>query len=503
MKRMKKLAGLLLAMVMVFSMALTAFAAEVTNGTSDSTKGSITISPAVAEQTYTIYRIFDLESFDSEIPAYAYKINDKWGAWAKTQTSYVKVDSQGYVTWVEGADVAKFAKNALEYAKNNKIAADGSGTVGKDETSIVLGRDKECNNTLTLGYYLVDSSLGALCSINTTQPDATIEEKNVEPTIEKLVQEDSDSKWSSKNHADIGQVVNYKTTIHAKKGAEKYILHDKMTDGLTFDSTSVVVKVGDKTLGGGKDYELVITGLPKDCFPSSDKDAEAETCDFHIVFTKEYLDTITEDTDIVVTYSATLNKYAVIADGTNDNDTRLTYGDDKKTEWSTTQTKTFKFDLIKTDGENKENSTIIYGAKFKLYDAMTGGNEIPVVKVEDGVYRKAVTGETGVEIEVGVATIQGLDANTNYYLEETVAPKGFNKLANRVEVELGEKNNTTTLSADNLRHVEGGVEVENQKGAILPTTGGMGTTIFYILGAILVIGAAVLLITRKRMSNEE
>lgn len=501
MKRMKKLASLLLAMVMVFSMALTAFAAEVTNGTSISTKGSITISSAVAEQTYTIYRIFDLESFDSKIPAYAYKINDKWGTWAKTQTKYVTVDSQGYVTWVKGADVAAFAKDALEYAKNNNIAADGSGTVSENKTSIVLGKDDDGNNTLTLGYYLVDSSLGALCSINTTQPDATIKEKNTEPTIEKLVQEDSDSKWSSENHADIGQVVNYETTIHAKKGAENYILHDKMTDGLTFDSNSVEVKVGTTKLSAGTDYNLVITGLPDECFPSSDKDDEA--CDFHIVFTKEYLDTITEDTDIVVTYSATLNKDAVIADGTNDNDTRLTYGDDNKTEWSTTKTKTFKFDLIKTDGENNENSTIIYGAKFKLYDAMTGGNEIPVVKVEDGVYRKAVTGETGVEIEVGVATIQGLDANTNYYLEETVAPKGFNKLANRVEVELGEKNNTTTLSADNLQHVEGGVEVENQKGAILPTTGGMGTTIFYILGAILVIGAAVLLITRKRMSNEE
>lgn len=107
------------------------------------------------------------------------------------------------------------------------------------------------------------------------------------------------------------------------------------------------------------------------------------------------------------------------------------------------------------------------------------------------------------EIEVGVATIQGLDANTTYYLEETVAPKGFNKLANRVQVELGDENNTTALDEDKLHHVSGGVEVENQKGAILPTTGGMGTTIFYILGAILVIGAAVLLITRKRMSNEE
>lgn len=503
MKRMKKLAGLLLAMVMVFSMALTAFAAEVTNGTSTSTFGSITIDPAVAEQTYTIYRIFDLESFDNEIPAYAYKINDKWGTWAKTQTKYVTVDSQGYVTWVKDADVAAFAKDALEYAKNNSIAADGSGTVGENETSIVLGKDDDGNNTLILGYYLVDSSLGALCSINTTQPNATIEEKNEEPTIEKVVHEDSDKDdvWSSNNHADIGQVVNYKTTIHAKKGAENYVLHDKMTAGLTFDSASVVVKVGNTTLVSGTDYNLVITELPADCFPSEDKDAEA--CDFHIVFSKGYLDTITEDTNIVVTYSATLNKDAVIADGTNDNDTRLTYGDDNKTEWSTTQTKTFKFDLIKTDGENASNSTIIYGAKFKLYDAVTEGNEIPVVKVDDGVYRVAVTDETGDEIEVGVATIQGLDANTTYYLEETVAPKGFNKLANRVQVELGDENNTTALDEDKLHHVSGGVEVENQKGAILPTTGGMGTTIFYILGAILVIGAAVLLITRKRMSNEE
>lgn len=497
MKRMKKLAGLLLAMVMVFSVALTAFAEE---GTNNDTKGSITISNAVAGQTYTIYRVFDVESFDTSIPAYAYKINSVWKTFAENATDYVSVDGQGYVTWVEGADVVAFAKSALEYAKVNKIVNNGS--LIADGTTVIFGKDVNDNNTLELGYYLVDSSLGALCSINTTKPDATIEEKNEKPTVEKKVQEDSTGNWGDANDANIGQVVNYETTIHAKKGAENYILHDKMTEGLTFDATSVVVKVGSTILSAKEnsgdtsyDYELV-TGLTTDCFPEEDN--TTEICDFHIIFNNDYLKTITGDTDIVVAYSATLNENAVIANQTNDNDTRLVYGDENKTEWITTKTKTYEFDLVKTD---KDTAKVITGATFKLYDAKTDGNEIPVVKAENGVYRVAVSGETGVVIEAGSPTIKGLDGGTTYYLEEITAPKGFNKLAARFEFTIESANRKATI-VENV-HQDGGVEVENQKGALLPETGGMGTTIFYILGAILVIGAAVLLITRKRMSNEQ
>ena len=208
--------------------------------------------------------------------------------------------------------------------------------------------------------------------------------------------------------------------------------------------------------------------------------------------------TITGDTDIVVAYSATLNENAVIANQTNDNDTRLVYGDENKTEWITTKTKTYEFDLVKTD---KDTAKVITGATFKLYDAKTDGNEIPVVKVENGVYRVAVSGETGVVIEAGSPTIKGLDGGTTYYLEEITAPKGFNKLAARFEFTIESANKKATI-VENV-HQGGGVEVANQKGALLPETGGMGTTIFYILGAILVIGVAVLLITRKRMSNEQ
>ena len=496
MKRMKKLAGLLLAMVMVLSMAITAFADEGSIATGE--KGTITINDAVAGQTYTIYKIFDLESFDTEIGtggAYAYKISESWRTFCTTGAGkdYVSIDSQDYVTWEkknaagENIGASDFAAAALEYAKdkNNNITAAASQKA--DSNTVTF-------DNLDLGYYLLDSTLGALCSLDTTNLNAIIEEKNEEPTVEKSVEEDSkveskaENVWGEKNDANIGQIVNYKTTIHAKKGAENYVLHDKMTEGLTFDPKSVVVKVGDTALAIGTDYELITKNLPADCF--DDEDSVEEDCDFHIVFKEAYLKNITSDTDIVITYSATLNKDAVIADGTNDNDTRLVYGDENKTEWITTKTKTYEFDLVKTD---KDTAKVITGATFKLYDAKTDGNEIPVVKVENGVYRVAVSGETGVVIEAGSPTIKGLDGGTTYYLEEITAPKGFNKLAARFEFTIESANKKATI-VENV-HQGGGVEVANQKGALLPETGGMGTTIFYILGAILVIGAAVLLIT--------
>ena len=163
------------------------------------------------------------------------------------------------------------------------------------------------------------------------------------------------------------------------------------------------------------------------------------------------------------------------------------------------------FDIIKTDSSKK----VLTGAKFELYDAVTGGSKIDLVKVSDGVYRvatateKSTEGFTSAVIEAGKATVKGLDANTIYWLEETEAPAGYNKLASRVRVEIEEANLTTTMTGDTWATGNGGVQITNQAGTELPSTGGMGTTIFYVLGSILAVGAIVLLVTKKRMSASD
>ena len=326
---------------------------------------------------------------------------------------------------------------------------------------------------------------------------------------------DTNGGWYKTNTAEIGQLVNFKTVVTAKKGAQNYIIHDVMEDGWDFDSSSVEVKVGAATEAlpaksvtvteeysetnlSGYAYELKTTGLET-----------TDPCTFHIEFVQAYLDKLVKENindtttsfSITVTYSATLNAQAEIATATNDNTTWLTYGENNKTELAVTRTSTFEFDLVKTDSSNK----LLNGAEFKLYDQETGGNEIKLVKDGD-VYRPVVTenekAADGAVIVVsgGKVTIQGLDSDT-YYLEETKQPDGYNKLASRVEVKIETGNLKTDMTDDTWNEGDGGVHVVNLTGAELPSTGGIGTTIFYIVGGILLVGAGVLLVVRKRMST--
>lgn len=487
MKHAKKFASLLLALVMVFALATTAFAAG--------TNGTITISHPVDGQTYNAYLMFELESYNAETGAYSYKITNDWREFVTTGAGkdYFSIDAQDYVTLRNGVTVeddsevaATIAKAAVAYATSKNLTP--AATLPKNGSYTATG--------LTLGYYVVDSSLGALCDLTTTEPSATISEKNEVPTPEKTVKEDSTDLYGDSNTAQIGDTVEFKTVIHAKKGAQNYKLHDQMEAGLTLNKDSIVVKVGDNVLIKDTDYTVAFDVR---CKNESGADA---TCDFEITFSNGYLSTITADTNIVVTYTAVLNENAEIADDTNDNVTKLDYGDNSHSEWDRTTTKTFMFDIIKTDS----NLKVLNGAKFELYDAETAGNKIDLVKESDGVYRvatateKSAKGFTSAVIEAGKATVKGLDANTTYWLQETEAPAGYNKLAGRVAVAIGDSNLTTTMTGDIWEQGKGGVQITNNSGTELPSTGGMGTTIFYVLGSILVIGAAVLLVTKKRMS---
>ncbi len=480
MKKTKKWISILLTVAMLFTLAVPAAFAAAMEG--DLTGGSITINNPAQGETYNAYQILYLESYDPAAGAYAYKANSEWAEWLANQTDYVTIDAQGYVTWVDGASAADFAKFAREQIDNKTVA--GSIIATADNTPATI-------SGLKLGYYIVDSTMGSLCALDTTNPDVTIEEKNEQPTINKEVQEDSNDSWGDKNDADISQTVNFKTTVHAKPGAQDYVVHDKMSDGLTFGS-AISVKVGDTALAEGTDYNVVSTGL-------------TDGCTFHVVFTQKYLNTITTDTDIAIEYTATLNENAIVGSPGNENETWLDYGDGSHTEHDKTTTYTWELPIYKyTKGENNAQ-TPLAGAEFVLYKTVDGKN----------MYAQVVNGKpTGwTETKANAATltsgtdgkvrVEGLDADT-YYLEETKAPAGYNKLSAPVTVVISH-----TVSADGktmTNTIEQGeatitqVEIENKTGTELPSTGGMGTTLFYALGSVLVIGAGVLLVTRRRMS---
>lgn len=340
--------------------------------------------------------------------------------------------------------------------------------------------------------------MGALCSLDTTAKDATIQEKNDVPSVDKKVQEDSKSAWGDSNTADIGQTVNFQTTITAQPGAQSYVLHDKMDVGLTFTEDSVAVKFKS----GGTE-----TNLTKDIEYTLTTSGFTDNCTFEIEFTQTFCDTLAKDDKIIVTYSATLNEKAVIAGEGNKNTTKLTYGDSSETTSSTTTTKTFELPVFKyTKDGTKEKE--LAGATFTLSKKSDGTDPIKLVSVsndatEGDTYRVAKENEaTGTakitEITTtksGKFTIKGLDADT-YYLTETQQPAGYNKLSAPITVVIDDNGNITV---DNGTSSVTEVKVQNNTGSLLPSTGGSGTTLIYILGAILVLGSSVVLITKKRM----
>lgn len=486
---MKRVVSTLLALVLVLALAGTAAAAG---------EGSITIDNAVVGKTYTIYRIFDLDSHSEDYQALNYKVSAKWTAFFEEGAeglNYVDIDELGYVTWKENASAADFAAKAFAFAKAQNIANDGQKTA--DSSTVAF-------TGLDLGYYLVQSDLGALCSLDTTMPSVTIKEKNSEPTVEKKVKEDSTGAFGETNDADIGQTVEFKTTITVVDGQPKgYVLHDTMSAGLTFNGT-VKVKIGDRTLTAGTDYTLVTEGLNDGCTFEvrfiDDKDGEGNATGSHAL----------KPNDVVtVIYSATVNANAVVGDKGNPNTTKLSYTEGSTTtnETKDSQTRTYvwEFDVLKyTMKDNAE--TPLAGAKFVLYKTVDGKNYY--VKVTDG----KVTGWTETKAEGtvfetpdddGSFTISGLDADT-YYLEEVEAPAGYNKLAAPVKVTITATINTATnVGTATVTYGEnstGTVKIENKTGVELPSTGGVGTTIFYVIGGLLMAVAVVLLVTKKKMS---
>lgn len=472
----KKLFSLAVTLVMALSLAVPAMAA----GEGDT--GSITVDNPVSGQTYTAHKIFDVTYADvvgdSDPTKFAYSI-DKEDEWFETVSTYAQQAGSGLTLTPSAKDADKLIVevtadfSAAEFAKTLATAVEGK-TGG---VTLVIADGKATADNLPLGYYFVKSTTGALCNLTTTNPDVTIHDKNDVPF----------EKTDDAADVEVGQTVNYTITgkVPDTTGFESYTytITDTMSEGLTFSGT-VTVMVGGAQLAV-EHYRFV----PSD---------NSFTLSIDVM---EIQDKVGQE--IKVTYSAVVNENAIAVISTNE--AKLEYSNDPTTD-TTTETgkeeeKVFTSKITIDKYQEGETTTKLPDAKFVLYKVVDGqtlyyqytepsaGVIARVSWVENIADATEVTTDDN-----GAAEFKGLK-NGVYYLLETEAPEGYNLLDKAVEVKVEGSDTSANLNVTS--------SVANGTGAILPGTGGMGTTIFYVVGGTLVVAAAVLLITKKRMHNVE
>ena len=480
MKHARKLASLLLALVMVFALAVTAFASETVT---PPTTGSITVDNPRAGQEYKAYKIFDVV-YDAAKKHYSYTIKGT-SEWFETVNAYAKIANSGLtLTLVKGTTTyvvtTTGAFSAPPFA--DALKADVNGKTGR---TLSVADGKATVTDLDLGYYFVASSTGALCNLTTTNPNANIHDKTDMPF----------EKTADQTDVEVGQIVNYTITgkVPDYTGFKEYIykITDEMTDGLTFNNdVKVMVGSEDKT---------------NDCTVTYNAAIDPQTFTVSIpVLTEKYA----FGAKIEVTYTATVNKNAIAVISTNQ--AKLTYG----TTYTTTPTvvNVYTSKIVIDKYEKGDNETKLEGAEFVLCRKAPNNepqvtafrndsqNTIKLQYYKQDETTKAVSWVDDIDAATkvttdksGAAFFEGL-ADGTYHLVETKAPAGYNRMTEAKEVTVaGSTTDSKTLSIK--------AEVANSAGTLLPSTGGVGTTVFYVLGAVLVLGAVVLLVTKKRMND--
>ena len=519
---MKKIAAVALAAATALGMA--GVAATTANAADTAGTSTLTVTSDNAEfadKTVTVYQMFSATPTADGASA-TYTLNSAWKAFFQTQG-------------VTGADDNAFSQNAYAYVsaltdsvKIAEFAASASAWAAK-QTNLKPASTTATNEAapytatfsgLNYGYYLVTNeaagSIPHAILTNVTKDDNSVELKSEYPTVDKTVtgtgtKPENTDKGSS---AQIGDTVNFtvksKVPDYTEYTAENFKYTFKFTDtlseGLTFNN-DVKVTVNGKALtadqfdaGSTPDATNGTTALTVDLAKSIKGFATAKA---------------TIGTEIVVTYSATVNEKAVAGQDKANNSVKLTYSNDPNnqnsvgdTPESKTHTYTFNFDLKKVDA--KDANKTLAGAVFHL--AKKDGTLVNLVKDKDGeTYRPVKDGETGVadgKVTTpanGVIKFTGLAAG-EYQLVEDQAPNGYNKLTSPINVTITATYKADgTLDTSNVAYSYGAengtgttITVKNNEGALLPDTGGMGTVAFTVVGVIVIALGVAWAIQRKR-----
>lgn len=512
MKLMKRILAIVCTFVMIISMATGVNAVDNTSAAAATQpKGSITLENAVVGDEYKVYKILTLESYVKD-KAYSYKRNgDGWDKFiSSTQgTQFFESNENGYVKLKSTADndtaARKIAIYAIGFAQANRDTVTPTKTVRAEATS-KTETTKVVFNDLELGYYVVESTSGTACAITTTDPDATIKDKHDNPSVNKIIEHGGVVKDNHKmNSVNLGETVYFETTINVKPGAKNYVLHDTMDSNLeNFFVYEVYCNLPNSK---NQNTSLATTGAENEKMvnvrPGAfNSEKPTDGCTFELSFTNLFYTTYRQQIDrgeltkIYVKYYATVGNKAPINTAMK-NTTYLTYGENNlETDKSETETYTYGIPVFKYTGTN----TPLADAKFIL-SKVENATEADAIKfTSNGAFYRYTIDQTNgggnttlVSPTEGRFEIQGLEAGT-YYLKETEAPKGYNKIQKSIKIEILEDG---SIKVDN-NAITGDVRVQNNTGSILPSTGGMGTTLIYVVGSILVLASGIVLFSKRK-----
>lgn len=566
MNRMKKFASIMLALVMAFALMAPAFASTGGETTGrpqapTATTGSITINNASKGHTYSAYQIFDGDlSYDSETggdltnPTLS---NVEWGTGVnKTAVTAALADTE--FADMTAADIAAYLSDTKTggEATARKFAQAISGVLAETAqgTATIQGEETSCTiSGLDFGYYLIKDT--ATIAGDDNKADAvslfmlqvvgptTVESKVGTPSSDKKIVTGENSEGREVvGDYNIGDTVKFELTATLGDNYDKYttyklVFHDTMSKGLTLKVDTIVVKMGNTTF-------TQVTGDEKNGYTVTTRtDTEGNaTLDIAFADLKTAASNAATGSVITVTYEATLNSDAVIGNPGNPNTMHLEFSnnpnDEGEGETGKTPDKevivfTFELDNNKVDGQNTE--TTLPGAEFVLKTATGDSTDVKYAVINAETHKFIRWSDVKIEgtndddetttlvsDEDGLFQVIGIEAGT-YYLEETKAPVGYNKLENDITVVItpsydpnyqgtpGNDNVITELDVtvggkdaaiDDDKGIGTGT-IANNKGATLPETGGIGTTIFYAVGGLLTVGAVVLLVTKKRMNADD
>lgn len=450
MKRLNKVLVVLLSAIMVLAMSASVFAA------------SVEVTPpenATGDNTYTVYKVFDVTGSGDAV---AYKLvgNDTL---SEAMTSAGFKAANGYVTLPNAGDELTSAQ--IEAIKGFVTEDDIVGTI------TTTGTTKGSLSGLDKGYYYVTTTTGSVVMIKTAADEAKINDKNTITVVDKVAGSNFDAE-SKKAIASVGTDLPFTATITVGKGAHDVVFTDTMV-GMTFNEDSLKI-----------DNAAVTDAVAE---------VTATANGFKVEFTDAYINArnTTGESTIVLSYSGKVTAEALTVDAAN-NTASVKTGDGNE---NTSRVDVFNAQLTvtKLDGENKP----LEDAGFKLMNA----DGKYYIKAADGSISwgteadaTEVLANTGDDKNVAVFT--GLGVGT-YTLVESTVPAGYNKADDQtVTVAMSDvTGEALTLAKE--------AEVVNQAGAVLPGTGGIGTTIFYVLGSLLVIGCGIVLVSRRRMENNK